>query len=126
VGKQRPIWLAAAFAIAFVAIGIPYWHIPYNQFDLSHTELLPGAILLGIATMALIGGQVVPARWVTGVMLACAPAIDLVSIVRDTSADATTHNLAPFELVAAVVLGAGFVLPGLVVGLVIRARARRR
>jgi hypothetical protein len=126
VEKQRPLWLAAAFAIAFFAIGVPYWRIPYNHFDLGHTELLPGGLFLWIATMVLIGAQVMPARWVAGVMLACAPLIDMVSIVRDTSADATTHNMAPFELVGAALLGAGFVLPGLAVGLAIRALVRRR
>jgi hypothetical protein len=125
VGKQRPIWLVAAFVIAFLAIGIPYWRIPYNQFDLGHVELLPGAIFMGLATLALIASQAAPARWVMGAMLACAPLIDLVSIVRDTSADATTHNMAPFELIAALALGAAFVLPGAAIGLLIRARARR-
>jgi hypothetical protein len=124
VGKQKPIWLVAALAIAFLAIGIPNWRIPYNQFDLSHIELLPGAIFMAIATMALIGAQTVPARWVIGAMLICAPLIDLVAIVHDTSIDATTHNMAPFELIAAAVLGAGFVLPGAAIGLVIRARRR--
>ena len=119
------IWLAAAFIIALLAIGVPYWHIPYNRFDLSHIELLPGAIFLGIATLMLIGAQAMPARWVMGVMLACAPLIDLVSIFRDTAADATTHTMAPFELIAAAVLGAAFVLPGAAIGLAIRARARR-
>jgi hypothetical protein len=126
VGNRGLLWLAAAFAIAFVAIGVPYWRIAYNQFDLSHVELLPGAIFLGIATLALIAAQAAPARWVIGLMLACAPLIDLVAIVRDTSTDATTHNLAPFELVAAAVLGAAFVLPGAAIGLVLRARMRRR
>ena len=125
VGKQRPGWLAAAFVIALLAIGVPYWRIPYNQFDLGHLELLPGAIFLGIATLALIAAQAAPARWVMGGMLACAPLVAIVSIVRDTSADATTHNMAPFELVAAAVLGAAFILPGAALGLAIRAWARR-
>jgi hypothetical protein len=34
--------------------------------------------------------------------------------------------MAPFELVAAAVLGAGFVLPGVAIGLAIRARMRSR
>jgi len=125
VGKERPIWLATAVAIAFLAIGIPYWRIPYNQFDLSHAELLPGAIFLTLASLALIAVQAAPARWVMGGMLAVAPFVDLVAIVRDTSADATTHNMAPFELIAAAALGACFVLPGAAIGLAIRARARR-
>lgn len=125
VGKQKPSWLAAAVTIAFLAIGMPYWRIPYNQFDLSHVELLPGAIFLALASLALIAVQAAPARWVMGAMLAVAPFVDLVSIVRDTSTDATTHNMAPFELIAAAALGACFVLPGAAIGLVIRARARR-
>jgi hypothetical protein len=125
VEKQRPIWLVAAFVIAVLAIGIPYWRIPYNQVDLSHVELLPGAIFMGLATLALTAAQAMPARWVMGAMFAIVPLVDLVSIVRDTSADATTHNMAPFELIAASLLGAGFVLPGAGIGLLIRARARR-
>lgn len=32
------LWLPIGFAAAFFAIGIPFWHIPFNHFDLSHTE----------------------------------------------------------------------------------------
>jgi hypothetical protein len=124
VGKQKPVWLFAAFVIAFLAIGIPYWHIPYGEFDFSQVELLPGAIFLAVATLALIAREAMPARWVMGVMLGCAPLIDLVVIVRDTSADARTHIMAPFELIAAAALGACFVLPGAALGLAMRARKR--
>ena len=107
-------------------IGIPYWSIPYDAFDASHVEVLPGAILLGLLTMMLIGKGNAKARTAFLVMSMVAPAVDLIAIVHDTSIDSTTHNLAPFELVIAWLLGAAFVLPSLALGLALRAWTRRR
>jgi hypothetical protein len=120
------LWLPFSFAVAFLAIGIPFWRIPYNQFDLGHGELLPGAILLGVLTLLLIVAEAARARWVAIVMSLCVPAIDCVSIAHDTAIDPTSHNLAPFELVAAFILGAAFVVPGLVAGTLLRTLVRRQ
>jgi len=121
--------MIARFALAFVAatlvIGVPYWAIPYDKFDLSHVEVLPGAILLCLLTMMLIGKGNAKARTAFLVMSMVAPTVDLIAIVHDTSTDPTTHNLAPFELIIAWLLGAAFVLAGLALGLALRAWNRR-
>jgi len=121
--------MIARFALAFVAatlvIGVPYWAIPYDKFDLSHVEVLPGAILLSLLTMMLIGKGNAKARTAFLVMSMVAPTVDLIAIVHDTSTDPTTHNLAPFELIIAWLLGAAFVLAGLALGLALRAWNRR-
>jgi len=121
--------MIARFALAFVAatlvIGVPYWAIPYDKFDLGHVEVLPGAILLSLLTMMLIGKGNAKARTAFLVMSMVAPTVDLIAIVHDTSTDPTTHNLAPFELIIAWLLGAAFVLAGLALGLALRAWDRR-
>lgn len=125
-GKEKPEWLAAAFVIALLAIGVPLWRLPYDRFNFVDAALLPGAVFMAVATLALIARQARPARWVICTMLACAPLIELAVIVRDTSIDARTHDTAPFELITASLLAALFVLAGAGIGLVIRARARHR
>jgi len=116
---------ALAFVAATLAIGVAYWSIPYDQFDASHVEVLPGAILLSLLTMMLIGKGDPKARTAFLVMSMVAPTVDLIAIVHDTSIDPTTHNLAPFELIIAWLIGAAFVLPGLALGLALRAWNRR-
>lgn len=120
------VLLTLAFLASMLVIGVPYWCIPYNKFDLTHFEVLPGAILLGVMTMLLIGAWNANARKTFLVMSMCAPAVDLITIVRDTRIDPTNHNLAPFELIAAWLLGAAFVVPGLALGLALRAWRRHR
>jgi hypothetical protein len=120
------VLLTIAFLASMLVIGVPYWFIPYNKFDLTHIEVLPGAILLGVLTMLLIGAWNANARRTFLVMSMCAPAVDLITIVRDTRIDPTNHNLAPFELIAAWLLGAAFVVPGLALGLALRAWRRHR
>jgi hypothetical protein len=119
------VWLAIAFAAVFLIGGIPYWRIPYNQFDASHIEVLPGVVLLGFLTFMLVFDAAVPARTVVVTMLLCGPAIVGVSILRDTAADPTSHNLWPFEIVFAAILGGAIVVTGWAVGRAARWIAAR-
>jgi hypothetical protein len=118
-------WLAGGFLIAFLAIGVPYWQIPYNKLDLSHVELVPGIIVLGLATLLVSALGARPGATLM-VMLLCVPAVDMVAIVRDVAADPTSHNLAPLELAMLLVAGAVVVMPSLGIGLILRALLRRR
>jgi len=87
---------------------------------------LPGAVLLGVLTMILIATDSARPNRTFVAMSLCAPLVDLIAIVRDGAVDPTSHNLAPFELILSGLLGAAFVLPGLALGLALRAWRRRR
>jgi hypothetical protein len=123
---MRFLRLPICWAFAFFAAGIPFWRIAYDQLNLSFHVFLPGALLLGVLTMMLVALESARARSIIFAMLMCVPMVDIVTIVRDTAVDPTTHNLAPFELAIAGVLGACFVVPGLVAGLIVRALLRRQ
>ena len=118
--------LPLCFVIALLAIGIPAWGLPYDPDLTLHPELLPGAILLGVLPLWLSIGGPASARRIFLVMSLCVPLVDIALIVRDTAIDPTNHNLWPLELVFSWVLGAAIILPGLFVGVVLRALLRRR
>jgi hypothetical protein len=111
------LWLALAFAAVVLAAGIPYWRLPYDEINRGHFAVVPGALLLGFLTLILVAAEVARVKHVAVAMLLCVPAIDIVSIVKDTATDPTSHNLWPFELVIAGISGALVVVPAVLLGL---------
>lgn len=99
-------WLASAFVVCFLAVGIPYWQVPYAKVSLPSTLYGPGLIVvaaLAAATRAIGRARL---RAVILTVGAAVPAPILVRISIDTAKDPTSHNLWPFEVVIAAVLGA--------------------
>lgn len=119
------IWLGLAFAAVVLAAGIPYWRLPYDEINRGHFAILPGALLLGFLTLLLVAAEVARVKAIAVTMLLCVPAIDVVSIVKDTTADPTSHNLWPFELAIAAISGALVVVPAMLAGLAARWAMRR-
>ena len=117
--------LPLCLVIVLLVIGIPAWRLPYNQDPFSHMELLPGAVLLGLLPLWLTVTRSATARRVFLVMSLCVPLVDIAVIVRDTAIDPTNHNLWPFELIFGWIIGAGIILPGLLIGILLRAVMRR-
>lgn len=114
------LWVLLAFAVVVLAAGIPYWRLPYAEINRGHFAVLPGALLLGFLTLVLVVAKVARVKLIAVTMLLAVPAIDVVSIVKDTAADPTSHNLWPFELVIAALSGAAVVLPVVGIGLAAR------
>jgi hypothetical protein len=108
--------LALAFAVSFLAIGLPYWQIPY-----AHVSLPKSLIGFGLLTVAVL---VTASRFVAGVRLlpttlvigASAPCAVIARVIYDTSTDPTSHNLWPFEIVIAIALGFVASLVGAAIG----------
>ena len=99
------VWLFAAFAISFFAVGLPYWQIPYAKVSLPST--LYGTGLIVVSVLAAAARAVGKAR-LLGVILAvgaAVPAPILARIAIDTAQDPTSHNLWPFELIIAATIG---------------------
>lgn len=114
------IWLGLAFAAVVLAAGIPYWRPPYDEINRGHFAILPGALLLGFLTLLPVAAEVARVKAIAVTMQLCVPAIDVVSIVKDTTADPTSHNLWPFELAIAVISGALVVVPAVLAALAAR------
>jgi hypothetical protein len=102
---RTAFWLVAAFVISFFAVGFPYWQIPYAKVSLPSTLYGMGLVVVGVlAAAACVIGK---ARLLTTILVvgAAVPAPILVRIAVDTAKDPTSHNLWPFELVIAAVIG---------------------
>ncbi len=99
--------LAAAFLASLLAVGLPYWRIPYRELSLPSDiwgyPLLLVAGLAGLAIIVSAGGF-----WrTTLVVSASVPAAVMARVVYDVVSDSTSHNLWPIELVLAA--GPGFI-----------------
>jgi hypothetical protein len=112
--RRTPL-LALAFQVAFLAVGIPYWRLPYAQLSLPGSLVGPGLFVLfaaaGVARWWGVGA--LPAIALIG---AAAPAAVLARIVFDTALDPTSHNLWPFELLIAAGLGHAAASAGALLG----------
>jgi hypothetical protein len=119
------VWLSAAFAVAFFAVGVPYWRIPYSEVNLPgalHAGQL--AVVAAAAILAQIAGRAGVVR--TALVIAAAvPAAILARVVNEVAADPTSHNLWPFEVVIGVVLGLIPAAAGALLGALLLRTGRR-
>ena len=105
MNKKIIFWLGGAFAVGFLAIGIPYWFIPYNKVSLPNT--LYGTGLL-IVTMAAAAARAFgKTRFLAAIVVvgAAVPAAVLARVAIETTSDPTSHNLWPLEVIIALVVG---------------------
>jgi peptidoglycan/LPS O-acetylase OafA/YrhL len=122
--KSRSWGLVWSFLAGFLVVGVPYWRIPYNKATSS--AVMGGAILIGV--VALITRVLIDARFprVVLVVAAAVPAAVMARVVVDTTRDPTSHNLWPFELVIAFLVGLTGTVPGTLVGSVFRRLLGKR
>ena len=119
-------WLIAAFMISFFTVGIPYWQIPYAKVALPNT--LYGVGLLAVGVLAAAVRALGKARLLAVILAvgAAVPGPVLARVVVDTSNDPTSHNLWPFELIIAAVLGALCSSAGALVGSLLALFSRHK
>lgn len=117
--RNRAWWLACWLA-GFLTVGWTCWSVPYGSVNLPDALYGPGLVVVAVAAMALrmfAGARFAPA-W-----LACAavpPAVVLARIIVETAHDPTSHNLWPFEIVIATVVGLVVALAGALLGGLLR------
>jgi len=114
------VLLPLAFVAGTLLVGWPHWHLPYRQAELPGSVLGPGLLALALIAMLLVGMRLATMRQALVTTLACLPAAVIGRVVFDVAGDPTSHNLWPFELVLAVLVGAVAVLPGIGFGLLLR------
>jgi len=122
--KSRSRGLLWSFLVGFLVVGVPYWRIPYNRATSS--AVMSGALLIGM--VALIARVLIDARFlrVVLVLAAAVPAAVMARVVVDTTRDPTSHNLWPFELVIAFLVGLAGTVPGTLIGSVFRRMLGKR
>jgi hypothetical protein len=109
-------WWVPGFAAGFLAVGVPYWLLPYGKVDLPN-PLLGAGLLVVIVAAALTrfySGR--PFLQVAAVMGSVFPAVVMVRVAVEVSRDPTSHNLWPFEVVIAMFVGGVAALPGTMLG----------
>jgi hypothetical protein len=106
--------LKAAFVATFLAVGIPYWMVPYNK-TLPTLVIAIGlaALVAAGAILAFTGTRFTKAFLVPGLAV---PAAAMARIVVEGFADKTSHNLWPFEIVIALGIGIPVALVGALLG----------
>ena len=120
--RTSPLW--AGFAAGLLLTGIPFWRLPYTADFWGDLPFQLGFVGLAAATAVLAASgaaRLWPTFWA---MLAAFPAAVAIRVAVEVAEDPTDHNLWPIELVLAAIFSLIAILPGLLVGaLVRRARA---
>ena len=121
----RKYWWQPGFVLAFFAVGVPYWLIPYNKLNLPDallgTEL---AVVFVVAALARMYSGKSFLR-VAMVMGSAVPAVVMARVVVDGILDYSAHNLWPFEVVIAILVGGAVALPGTLAGSVVLWLSRK-
>jgi len=107
---KKLLYLLIGFLSCYVAIGIPYWRLPYSEVSLPDSLYTIGLFLTFIGAIVFCVYNI-GFLWSAAVFGCCAPAVVATRIIIDTAQDGSTHNLFPFEIAIAVIIGfstAGF------------------
>jgi len=108
------IRLRIAFVAVFLAVGIPYWLVPYNRTLPAPVIAIGLAALVATgAVLAFSGTRFLSSFVVPGLAV---PAAAMARIVVEVFHDKTSHNLWPFEIVIAVGIGLPAALVGAALG----------
>lgn len=111
-------YLLPALAVCYLAMGIPYWQIPYSSLSLPNPLYDIGLVLVVAGAFAFHLSGLGFLR--SAVSFGCvAPAVVATRIILDTARDGSTHNLFPFEIAIAVFVGFLAAAFGAVIGMVI-------
>ncbi len=119
IKPKKILLLLPVLIICYLAMGIPYWQIPYSSVSLPDS-------LYDIGLLLVIGGALVFRLSGSGflwsaVSFGCvAPAVVTTRIILDMARDGSTHNLFPFEIAIAVFVGFSAAAFGALTGTLIR------
>jgi hypothetical protein len=119
-------WMLAGFFAGFLAVGVPYWSIPYSQIGLPYSLIGPGLLVVVVAALVLRATGAASVWEAVLTMGASVPACVLARVGVDGATDPTSHNLWPLEVILSLPVGAAAGLAGAVLGgLIARLRARQ-
>lgn len=122
----RTKWIpACGFVVSLLAVGVPYFLIPYRELNLPDALYGPGLCVL-VATAALTLACDATTFWKGVAIIGSAtPASVLLRVAVDTAADPASHNLWPFEVIMGSLVGALCAFTGSLIGWIV-AKVRSR
>ena len=124
--QSRKQWPSvAALILAVLAVGLPYWRLPYASVRLPSSLDGRALLLLGVLALVLVGLGASGFRCALAVTAGAVPAAIMLRVILETTRNPSDHNLWPLELVIGAVTGLVYAVPGAIVGLLVR-RARSR
>lgn len=118
---ERPtlvLWLG--FAAGVLLTGIPFWRLPYNADIFGDPGIHLGLGGLALVTAGLAFARAARAGPLFGAMAGAFPAAYALRVVADVARDPTSHNLWPIGMVMIAAYSLVAVVPGLIVGLLLR------
>ena len=107
------------FGAALIAVGVPYWLIPYSKLNLPNALLGPSLIVVIAAAAISCAIGSASFRKSVAIVGASTPTVVLLRVVADVAGNPTTHNLWPFELVIASLLSGACSAVGGAMGLLV-------
>lgn len=118
--------LPMAFLVSALAVGVPYWLIPYNKVNLPSALIGPGLFVVMAAALLVRLPRSATGFWKSTAAIGLAvPVPVLARVVWDGVNDPTSHNLWPIEIVIALVLGMACAVAGAVAGSLLSTLASR-
>lgn len=119
-------WVVGGFLISMLGVGIPYWMIPYHRVNLPGTLVEPALVMVPLVALWLRAAGIASLQRAVTFIGSAVPAAVIVRILVETGKDPTSHNLWPFEIIIASLLGYGCALAGALVGHFVRVIWDRR
>jgi hypothetical protein len=97
-------WTAGAVLVGTVVAGLSYWSVPYDQ--LNADDVAGPLLALGLVPVILLRASgIAPFLLTVAAGAAVAVGVVAVRVAVDVSTDPTSHNLWPFEIVIAGMIG---------------------
>lgn len=124
MAKRGNLWLALSFIAGLLLTGIPFWQLPYNHQGFVYPGLIAGLVGLGVITAGLAALGQSSLKRVFWTLVSAFPAAIAIRVAVEVAKDPTDHNLWPFELVYGFVMSLMEVVPGLLMGALIRRSGR--
>lgn len=108
--------IVCAFVVTFLAVGIPYWQIPYSKASLPSSLYDFGMAVVFLAAAILRMGSKATFMQILTIIGLAVPVAVMARVQFETALDPTSHNLWPFEIAIASGLGFAVALAGTVLG----------
>jgi hypothetical protein len=116
VKRMDKTWLTLSLITTFFATGIPFWLVPYNNANLPGSLLHSGLFVAGISALLLCMYGIASFWRSTSMVAASVGASVVARVLVGAAQDPTTHNLWPFEVAIALMVGCVCAAVGAIVG----------
>ena len=98
-------WVFGAFLLCFLIVGVPYWLMPYNELTLPNAVLGPGLLTIVILALILQASKKLAFKRVVIISGFVVPSVVFAPVCLDAISDPSSHNLWPFEIIIAIMVG---------------------